>query len=137
MKKSKRYATIKKGSYEDNPDRRVYCPEWNFYPSFMDNLTINAKKHDMSRSCFFETVVQNFFLLENPIIPIYKKNNYSAIEKTKTVKKLMLHPTILELIKLNAQKSRASQAKYLTILFEIYRMKYKNEVDLAHILSSC
>jgi hypothetical protein len=135
MKKSKRYGTIAK-DYEDNPDRRIYCPEWGFYPNFIKELEKNAQKNNVSRSCFFETIVQNFFLLENPIIQIYKKNSYCSTEKIITLKKLTIHPSVLEMIAKNAKKSEVSQSRYLAFLFDIYKVIYKNEMILHKILSN-
>lgn len=132
MKKSKRFG-YKKG-YENNAERRVHCPEWSFYPSFLKDLAKNAQLNNVTRSCFFETVVQNFFLLENPVIQIYKKNNYCITEKTISLKKLTIHPSVLKMIEENAKKSKVSQSRYLTFLFEIYQFKYKNELELSKIL---
>lgn len=135
MKKSKRYGYKKRNEYEDNPERRVYCPQWSFYPNFIKELANNAKLNDVSRSCFFETIVQNFFLLENPVIQIYKKNSYCTTEKTESLEKLTIHPSVLKMIAENAKKSKVSQSRYLTFLFEIYKFKYKNEMELYKILS--
>lgn len=134
MKKSRRYG-YKKG-YEDNPERRVHCPQWSFYPNFIKELANNAEQKNVTRSCFFETIVQNFFLLENPVIQIYKKNSYCTTEKTESLEKLTIHPSILKMISENARKSKVSQSRYLTFLFEIYKFKYKNEMELYKILST-
>jgi hypothetical protein len=134
MKKSKKDG-YKKG-YEDNLDRRVHCPQWTFYSNFIKELAINAEQNNVTRSHFFETIVQNFFLLENPVIQIYQKHNSCAIENTKSLRKLTIHPSILKMIANNAKKSKVSQSRYLTFLFEIYKLKYKNELELSKILSN-
>lgn len=133
MKKAKRYGKPC-SSYDKNPDRRMKCPEWTFYPSFIKELDTNAKIHDISRSQYFERVVQNFFLIESPFIQIAIKHNYSLVEKTIRLRRLYIHPTVLELIAENSKKSNVSQSKYLTMLFALYKSKFENEIDIVKIL---
>lgn len=131
--KSKHFGK-KVSGYEDNPERRVHCPEWSFYPRFHNKLISGAKENSATRSHFFERVVMNFFLLENPVFEVSQKNNYSCVEKVKGLRKLTLHPSVIELINQYSKQSNTRPSRYLTLLFDKYYSKYDNEIDLKKLL---
>lgn len=130
--KSKPYGKVY--IHDENPDRRVTSPEWMFYPSFLEQLDENAKKLNMSRSCFFERVISNFFILDDPKIFIQRKRNYSISEKKVVTPRIKLHPTIIEMIQESAKAIKVSQSQYIWNLFLLYKHRYNNELDLKNIL---
>lgn len=120
--------------HDENPDKRVYCPEWTFYQSFHDKLYAGAKLHGVTRSHYFERVVMNFFVLENPVFIVSKKNSYSHMQKVKRLRKLSIHPCVIELINQYSKQSNTKPSKYLTLLFDVYHSRYLQEIDLKKIL---
>ena len=133
MKKSRHHGT-RVQMYEDNPERRIHCPEWTLLESIHKRIEEGAKANDISRSRFFERVMQNFFLVEKPVFMVSSKKTVSYIEKVKPLKKLTLHPAVVELIKEFSQKSNTSSSRYVTLAIEKYIGKYGYEVDLKKIL---
>jgi hypothetical protein len=131
MRKS-RHCGTRKPLYEENPDRRIHCPEWSLDERHYETLSHIAKLHNMSRSRVFETVIQNFIIVEKPTIDIQKAPTPHA--QKKTLKKLTLHPTIIELIKMFSLSSGASSSLYINEVFDIYFSKYKHEVELKKII---
>lgn len=132
MRQSKRYGT-RTSLYEENEDRRVKCPEWSFSQGFLNRLQEGADINKVSKSRYFESVVQNFFILENPNIIVFSKRDYNSNDKKKSPK-LTIHPQILEDIKEYASKSSPSESKYLELLFTKYYTKYKHEIELKNLI---
>ena len=120
--------------YDENPDRRVICPEWNFTQGFKERLSNNAKENGVSQSKYFETVVQNFFLLEDPNIMIIGKQNSNICDKNTRRLRMTLHPIILNSIKEYSKKTNTSSSRYLSMLFSIYEAKYGNEMELKNLI---
>ena len=112
MRKSKPCKT-RVPMYEENPDRRVHCPEWSLHLHHYNKIQEIANKKDMSRSRVFETIMQNFFLIETPKLNL---EGYSPKEiKRKTVRKLTLHPSVIELIQSFSLESGISSSRYIKI----------------------
>ncbi len=95
-------------NYVEDSEKRVYNPEWTFYKSFHDKLKTGSKENNITRSHFFERVVMNFFMLENAIFKVENKNNYSQTQKVKRLRKLTLHPSVIDLINEYSDKSNTS-----------------------------
>jgi hypothetical protein len=117
--------------YEDNPDRRVHCPEWSLHICHYEKLSDIAHKHDMSRSRVFETIMQNFFLIEKPTIAIEET---PAPAPKKTLRKLTLHPSVIEAIQTFSAKSRINSSRYINEALAVYFNKYNGEVDLKKLI---
>lgn len=118
--------------YEENPDRRIHCPEWSLHKENYDRLLEVATEHNMSRSRVFETIMQNFFLIEKPTIEI-DKGTPNAAEK-KTLKKLTLHPSIIETIQTFSKRSCTNSSRYINEALNLYFSKYDNEIDLRNLI---
>ena len=134
-KKSKYYGKSgNKPACDDNPNRRVQIPDWRFYASIIEYIEDGAKIHGITRGRFFETVVKNYFLL-NPtfIVANYKIDN-SCIENKSKRLKFYMHPTYIEMIKKYAAQSNCTATRYLTLLFQNYKVKYWVEIDLNKVL---
>lgn len=131
MIKSKPCAT-RVPMYEENPERRIHCPEWSLYATNYEMLSEVALKNDMSRSRVFETIMQNFFLIEKPTVEVQDITPL-AVEK-KTLKKLTLHPTVIEAIQTFSQRSRINSSRYINEVLNIYFTKYKEELDLKNLI---
>jgi hypothetical protein len=130
---SKHYGT-RTSIYDENEDRRVRCPEWAFSQSFIDKLQEGADINRVSKSKYFESVVQNFFILENPNLIIASKRDYNVVYKKVRSPKLTLHPQIIEELKEYADKSTPSTSKYIELLFSSYHFKYKHEIQLKNLI---
>ena len=131
MKKSKPCGT-RAPMYEENPDRRIHCPEWSLHMQHYSKIEEIARKNDMSRSKVFETIMQNFFLLEKPRLEI---EGYIPTQvKRKTVRKLTLHPAVIELIQAFSIASEVSSSRYINSALEIYFDKHKSEMDLRKLI---
>ena len=92
-KKSKRYGKIiKKGdilskAYNENPNRRIYIPEWRFHLDIINFIEDGANKNNVTRSRFFETVIKNHFLLNgNDIKMDTKLENIKSSSQKKYIK---------------------------------------------------
>lgn len=118
--------------YEENPDRRIHCPEWSLHVDHYNALAKIAKKNDMSRSRVFETIMQNFFLIEQPRLEM-ADDAPAAVEK-KTVRKLTLHPSVIELIQAFSMASGASSSRYINSALDIYFAKHNGEMDLRKLI---
>ena len=119
--------------YEENPERRVHCPEWSIHLPHFEAIEHIAKKNDMSRSRVFETLMHNFFLIEKAKITEDKIVEVE-VEK-KVVRKLTLHPTLIELIKQFSNASEISSSKYINSALAIYFEKHKGEMDLRKLIA--
>lgn len=119
--------------YEENKDRRVRCPDWSFSSSFLTKLQKGADFNNVSKSRYFETVVQNFFLLEDPKIVIRSKRDYGTNDKKKTPR-LTLHPQVIEDIKEYSKQSAPSTSKYIEYLFTKYHTKYGYQIKLRNLI---
>lgn len=117
--------------YEDNPDRRIHCPEWSLHLNHYERLSEVARKNDMSRSRVFETIMQNFFLIEKPTIEI---EDTPAPAPKKTLRKLTLHPSVIELIRVFATASNTNASRYINEAMEIYFVKHRGEMDLRKLI---
>ncbi len=120
--------------YDDNPHRRVVCPDWTFTQGFKKRIEDNAKKNEVSKSKYFETVIQNFFILENPNMMITGKHSYNPCEKSTERIRMTLHPEVIKLIKEYSQILNTSSSKYLTNLFLMYETKYGSEIQLKNLI---
>ncbi len=132
-KQSKHYGT-RTSIYDENEDRRVTCPDWSFSQGFVDRLSKGAEKNGVSKSKYFEQVVQNFFILENPNLIIASKRDYNQVYKKVRSPKLTLHPQIINDIKEYADKSSPSTSKYIELLFSKYNTKYGYEIKLKNLI---
>ncbi|TLS99934.1 hypothetical protein [Aliarcobacter cibarius] len=119
--------------HDENPERRVKCPNWKFSKEFIKALKIGAKKNEISASCFFEKIVHNFFILENPnLIAILKnKEQYSKREVRIS---MTLHPILVEDLKNFSEKSNLSTSVYIELMFAKYYSKYQHETKLKNLL---
>ena len=69
--------------HDENPERREKSPNWKFSSDFIKTLKNAAKKNKLSNSCFFEKVVQNFFILENPNLIVVSKNQENTKKESR------------------------------------------------------
>lgn len=120
--------------HDENKDRRIRCPEWYFSRVFIENIKELAKRKDMSVSCLFETLVENFFILENPRLILSSMRKKQNDEKIKTVV-MTLHPQVIKNIKEYAKLSKVNSSRYIEVLFKQYFKKYGEELRLNVILS--
>jgi hypothetical protein len=120
--------------YDDNEERRVRCPDWSFTTGFIKRLKEGAKKNGVSKSKYFESVVQNFFILENPNLIIASKRDYNQVYKKTRTPVMTLHPQIIEDIKEYSSKSTPSASKYIELLFARYNSKYGHEIELKKLI---
>ncbi|QDF28984.1 hypothetical protein [Halarcobacter anaerophilus] len=120
--------------YDENEDRRVRCPDWSFTTGFIKRLEEGAKENKVSKSKYFESVVQNFFILENPNLIIASKRDYNQVYKKKRSPNMTLHPQIIDDINEYSSKSSPSASKYIELLFSRYNSKYGYEIELKNLL---
>ena len=121
--------------YDDNPDRRVRCPNWKFTEDFIKNLEKGAEENKISKSQYFEKVVENFFILEEPTsFIVASKRDYNNTNPKVKAPRMTLHPQIIEDIKIYASKISPSQAKYIELLFSKYHFKYGHEIKLKNLI---
>ncbi len=132
-KKSKHYGQ-RTCMYDENPNRRIQCPEWSFSKEFVERLQVGATQNEVTRSKYFETVVQNFFILENPNLIIASKRSYNQVYKKIKSPKMQLHPDIIEQIKDYANQSTPSMSQYIELMFANYNFKYGYEIKLKNLL---
>lgn len=118
--------------YEENCDRRIHCPEWSLYIGHYEKLSQVALEHDMSRSRVFETIMQNFFLIEKPTM-VLEESAPVGVEK-KTLRKLTLHPSIIELIRTFAMASNVNASRYINEAMGMYFTKHSGEMDLRRLI---
>jgi hypothetical protein len=130
---SKHYGT-RTSIYDENEDRRVRCPDWSFSTGFLKRLKEGAERNKVSKSKYFESVVQNFFILENPNLIIASKRDYNQVYKKKRTPVMTLHPQIIEDIKDYASLSSPSTSKYIELLFAQYNSKYGHEIELKKLI---
>lgn len=135
MKKkiSKHYGT-RTCCYDDNPDRRVRCPEWTFTQGFLNSIQEGAEKNEVSKSYYFEKVVENFFILENPKLIRASKRDNNSLDKKKKAPRMTLHPQIIEDLTKFSEKSTPSTSKYIELLFTKYHHKYGYEIQLKNLI---
>jgi hypothetical protein len=131
-KQSKRYGK-RTVLYDDNPERRERSPDWTFTETFLEKLKANAKKNNVTISCYFESVVINFFILEDPRIIIHSKRGYGS-DKKKKAPRMTLHPRIIKEIKRHSKHS-PSTSKYIEHIFSLYHSKYGSEIDFANLIN--
>jgi hypothetical protein len=134
MKKISKHYGKRTSLYEENEDRRIKCPEWNFSETFLQKLETAASKNKVSKSKYFEAVVQNFFILENPNLIIASKREYNCIYKKKKCPRLTLHPQIIDDIKHYAKRSTPSTSRYIELLFSNYHSKYGTQIELKKLI---
>lgn len=120
--------------YEENEERRVRCPDWSFSQGFIERLNIGAEINGVSKSKYFEAVVQNFFILENPKIIIASKRDYNQIYQKKRTPVMSLHPQIIGELKEYSKQSTPSTSKYIELLFAKYNNKYGHEIQLKKLI---
>lgn len=120
--------------YDDNEDRRVRCPSWTFSIEFIKNLINGAKINEVSKSKYFECVVQNFFILENPNLIIASKRDYSPDCKKQRTPAMTIHPQIVEDIIDYSLISTPSTSKYIELLFAKYNTKYGYEIEFKNLI---
>ncbi|WP_418179763.1 hypothetical protein ACNSOO_04675 [Aliarcobacter lanthieri] len=134
MKKISKHEGIRTYVHDENSERRVQCPDWYFSESFVERLKKGASQNKVSLSRFFETVVQNFFILENPKLIIAIKRDYNLVYKKVRTPAMTIHPQILEDIKNYSDLSRVSSSKYIELIVDKYFSKYKYEIQLKNLL---
>ena len=120
--------------HDENIDRRMRCPDWSFSKSFIERLKKGAKLNDVSLSNYFEKVIQNFFILENPKLIVTSKRDYNQIYKKEPTPAMTIHPQILKDLKEYSDLSSVSSSKYIELLFDKYYLKYKYEIKLTNLL---
>lgn len=120
--------------HDENIDRRMRCPKWCFSSSFLTRLKEGAELNDVSLSRYFEKVVQNFFILENPKLIVTSKRDYNQIYKKEPIPAMTIHPQILKDLKEYSDLSSVSSSKYIELLFDKYYLKYKYEIKLTNLL---
>ena len=118
--------------HDENPDRREKTPNWKFSSDFIKKLKIAAKKNNLSNSCFFEKVVQNFFILENPNLIVISKKQQSIKKESRI--SMSLHPILIEDLKTYSEKSNISTSAYIELIFTKYYAKYQYETKLKNLL---
>ncbi len=118
--------------HDENPDRREKTPNWKFSSDFIKKLKIAAKKNNLSNSCFFEKVVQNFFILENPNLIVISKKQQSIKKESRI--SMSLHPILIEDLKTYSEKSNISTSAYIELVFRKYYAKYQYETKLKNLL---
>ena len=118
--------------HDENPDRREKTPNWKFSSDFIKKLKIAAKKNNLSNSCFFEKVVQNFFILENPNLIVISKKQQSINKESRI--SMSLHPILIEDLKTYSEKSNISTSAYIELIFAKYYAKYQYETKLKNLL---
>ena len=118
--------------HDENPERREKTPNWKFSSDFIKKLKIAAKKNNLSNSCFFEKVVQNFFILENPNLIVVSKNQENTKKESRIA--MTLHPVLIEDLKNYSEKSNLSTSAYIEIIFKKYYEKYSYETKLKNLL---
>lgn len=131
MKKSKPCAT-RVPMYEENPDRRIHCPEWSLHKAHYERLTEVAHSNNISKSRAFETIMQNFFLIEKPRLEL--EGSVPMEAEKRTVRKLTLHPSVIELIRTFATASNVNASRYINEAMEIYFVKHRGEMDLRRLI---
>lgn len=131
MKKSRPCAT-RVPMYEENPDRRIHCPEWSLHKTHYERLAEVARAHNISKSRAFETIMQNFFLIEKPRLEL--EGSVPPEAEKQTVRKLTLHPSVIELIRTFAMASNVNASRYINEAMEIYFMKHRGEMDLRKLI---
>ena len=118
--------------HDENPERREKSPNWKFSSDFIKTLKNAAKKNRLSNSCFFEKVVQNFFILENPNLIVVSKNQENTKKESRIA--MTLHPVLIEDLKNYSEKSNLSTSAYIEIIFKKYYEKYSYETKLKNLL---
>lgn len=118
--------------HDENPERRERSPNWKFSSEFIKTLKNAAKKNRLSNSCFFEKVVQNFFILENPNLIVISKNQENIKKESRIA--MTLHPVLIEDLKNYSEKSNLSTSAYIEIIFKKYHEKYRYETKLKNLL---
>lgn len=118
--------------HDENPERREKSPNWKFSSDFIKTLKNAAKKNKLSNSCFFEKVVQNFFILENPNLIVVSKNQENTKKESRIA--MTLHPVLIEDLKNYSEKSNLSTSAYIEIIFKKYYEKYSYETKLKNLL---
>ena len=118
--------------HDENPDRREKSPNWKFSSEFIKTLKIAAKRNKLSNSCFFEKVVQNFFILENPNLIVISKKQQSIKKESRI--SMSLHPILIEDLKTYSEKSNISTSVYIELVFTKYYAKYQYEIKLKNLL---
>lgn len=119
--------------HDNNPDRRVRCPHWRFTNEFIKDLRQGALENNISASCFFEQVVHNFFILENPNLIAISKSSNTKPKKSSRIS-MTLHPILVEEIQTFSKKSNLSASVYIELMFLKYYTKYKYEAKLKNLI---
>lgn len=86
----------------------------------------------MSKSRVFETIMQNFFLIEKPRLPL-EGGSPIGIER-KTIRKLTLHPSVIETIKFFSILSGVSSSRYINSALDVYFTNHSGEMDLRKLI---
>jgi|GEM_PF-3519153 hypothetical protein len=141
VKKKSRYygKVIKKGdniskAYNENPNRRIQIPDWRFYSNIIDFINQGAISNEVTRSRFFETVIKNHFLLHKTFFIANSSIDTSLIENKSKRIKLFIHPVFIEMIKKYALQSNCTATRYLTLLFQNYKLKYGAKIDISQLI---
>ena len=124
----------KSKKYDDNLDKRIYIPDWRFYPSFWEKFNEVAFKKSLSKSNYFETVMKNFFILEKPYLFISNKKQRNIHETKVRSPKLTIHPLIIKKIEKYSKLCNCSAPQYISMAFNIYEFKYKDELILGRLV---
>lgn len=119
--------------HDNNPDRRVKTPNWKFSEEFVRALRDGAKRNNISASCFFEKVIQNFFILENPNLIAISKNTNKNTKKIVRIS-MTMHPILVDDLKKFSEKSNLSTSAYIELIFSKYYSKYSCETELKNLL---
>jgi len=120
--------------HDININRRKRCPSWNFSNYFITNLKEGAKYNKMSTARFFESVVNNFFILEKQKILNFVNKSYKYSQKKQRTPSMALHPKVLTLLNNYSLISNISPSCYIENLFNIYFYKYSYEIKLNNLL---
>jgi hypothetical protein len=139
-KKSRYYGKIvKKGdnlskAYNENPNRRVQIPDWRFYSNIINFIEDGANQNEITRSRFFETVIKNHFILNKTFFIANSSIDTSIMENKNKRVKLFMHPIFIDMIKKYAKQSNCTATRYLTLLFQNYKVKYGVKIDISQLL---
>lgn len=76
--------------------------------------------------------MQNFFLIEKPRLEL--EGSVPIEAQKQTVRKLTLHPSVIELIRTFATASNVNASRYINEAMEIYFTKYRGEMDLKRLI---